>query len=89
MRAGTKAATFTIRMRTMMFSERRNDGIERSRSEWFRRANSDEPARGGAPKSRTFHGSHWVEQARERWATMANEALERAGSQERVDHRKR
>ena len=40
----------------LMFSERQNDGIERSRDEWFRRANSEHPERGGAPKSRTFHG---------------------------------
>jgi hypothetical protein len=71
----------------LMFSERRNDGIERSASGWFRRADSDEPGRGGAPKSRTFHGSRWVEQARGRWAAMTNAALERAGRPERVDHR--
>ncbi len=52
----------------LMFSERRNDGIERSREQWFRRADSAHPERGGAPKSRTFHGRDWVEQARERWA---------------------
>ncbi len=71
----------------LMFSERQNDGIERSRDEWFRRANHENPERGGAPKSRTFHGSRWVEQARERWAALTNKALERAGSASRVDHR--
>ena len=71
----------------LMFSERRNDGIERSRDEWFRRANSEHPERGGAPKSRTFHGRDWIEHARERWATLTNETLERAGRPERVDHR--
>jgi hypothetical protein len=71
----------------LMFSERRNDGIERSREQWFRRANSRDPGRGGAPKSRRFHGRHWVEYARERWAKLTNEALERAGRTERVDHR--
>ncbi|HET9776751.1 MAG TPA: MobA/MobL family protein [Gemmatimonadaceae bacterium] len=71
----------------LMFSERRNDGIERSEKDWFRRADSDQPDRGGTPKSRTFHGSHWVEHSRERWAAMTNEALERAGRAERVDHR--
>ena len=50
-----------------------------SREQWFRRANSEHPERGGAPKSRTFHGRDWVEQARERWAEMTNETLERAG----------
>ena len=71
----------------LMFSERQNDGIERTRDEWFRRANPRDPERGGAPKSRTFHGPRWVEQARERWAELTNKALERAGSAERVDHR--
>jgi hypothetical protein len=71
----------------LMFSERQNDGIERSRDEWFRRANSAHPERGGAPKSRTFHGRAWVEHARERWATLTNEKLAQAGRSERVDHR--
>ncbi|MEP7305216.1 MAG: MobA/MobL family protein [Acidobacteriota bacterium] len=71
----------------LMFSERRNDGIERSREQWFRRADSAHPERGGAPKSRTFHGRDWVEGARGRWASMTNAALERAGRSERVDHR--
>jgi hypothetical protein len=71
----------------LMFSERQNDGIDRSRDQWFKRANSKHPERGGAPKSRTFHGSAWVEQARERWASLTNEKLAEAGRPERVDHR--
>ena len=71
----------------LMFSERRNDGIERSREQWFRRANSQDPERGGAPKSRTFHGREWIERAREKWADMTNKTLERCGRSERVDHR--
>jgi hypothetical protein len=71
----------------LMFSERQNDGTERSRGDWFRRANSEHPERGGAPKSRTFHGRAWVEQARGRWAKLTNEKLEKAGRSERVDHR--
>jgi hypothetical protein len=71
----------------LMFSERRNDGIERSRAEWFRRANSEHPEHGGAPKSRTFHGREWVERARERWADLTNKMLEQRDRQERVDHR--
>ena len=71
----------------LMFSERRNDGIERSREDWFRRANSHHPERGGAPKSRTFHGHDWVEHARERWADLTNATLERLDRPERVDHR--
>jgi hypothetical protein len=55
-----------------MISERRNDGIERSREQWFRRANSEYPERGGAPKSRAFHGREWMERARGRWAELTN-----------------
>src|SRR5262245_45829282 len=50
----------------LMISERRNDGVERSREQWFRHANSEHPERGGAPKSRTFHGREWMEQSRHR-----------------------
>lgn len=71
----------------LMFSERQNDGIDRSREQWFRRANSIHPERGGAPKSRTFHGREWVETARAKWADKTNAVLERGGRSERVDHR--
>jgi hypothetical protein len=71
----------------LMISERQNDGHERSREQWFRRANSEHPERGGAPKSRTFHGREWMEHARERWASLTNAALERRGHHQRVDHR--
>jgi hypothetical protein len=71
----------------LMFSERRNDGMERSREQWFRRGDSSNPERGGAPKSRHFHGRQWVDEARQVWAKLTNEALDRAGRPERVDHR--
>lgn len=71
----------------LLFSERRNDGVDRSRDQWFRRADSAHPERGGAPKSRTFHGRDWVERARERFAERTNAALERVGRAHRVDHR--
>ncbi len=71
----------------LMFSERQNDGISRSKEQWFRRANSQHPERGGAPKSRTFHGPEWIERAREQWADLANATLERNGRSERLDHR--
>jgi hypothetical protein len=46
----------------LMISERWNDGIERSREQWFRRANSGHQERGGA-ETRTFHGREWMERA--------------------------
>jgi hypothetical protein len=71
----------------VMVSERKNDGLERSREQWFRRANREHPERGGAPKSRTFHGRAWVEHARARLADRINERLRTLGREERVDHR--
>jgi hypothetical protein len=50
----------------LMVSERQHDGINRVREQWFRRANVEHSERGGAPKSRSFHGREWVEQARAR-----------------------
>ena len=41
----------------LMFSERRNDGIERSRADWFSRADSRDPR--GSP--RTTNGADWLE----------------------------
>jgi hypothetical protein len=71
----------------LMISERKNDGVERDREQWFSRANPGDPSRGGAAKSRTFHGRAWVESARERWAELTNQTLARVGRDERVDHR--
>jgi hypothetical protein len=71
----------------VMISERQNDGIERSKEQWFRRANRADPDRGGATKSRTFHGREWMEKARARWAELTNDTLARLGRDERVDHR--
>ena len=70
-----------------MFSERANDGIERSREQWFRRANRSEPEQGGARKSRVAVPQTWLEQTRKVWEREANEALDRAGREERIDHR--
>ena len=71
----------------VMISERQNDGIDRDRQQWFRRADRAHPERGGAPKTRDLHGREWVEHTRERWAELTNEMLERNGRTERVDYR--
>ena len=68
----------------LMFSERANDGIERSREQWFKRYNSKEPEKGGARKSMATRPKDWLEQTRKDWADHANQALERAGSRERI-----
>src|SRR5207244_8715612 len=50
----------------LMVSERRNDGVTRNHEQWFSRANSFRPERGGEPKRRTCHGREWMEHAPER-----------------------
>ena len=67
-----------------MISERANDGIKRSREQWFKRYNSKEPEKGGARKSMATRPKDWLEQTRKDWADHANQALERAGSRERI-----
>lgn len=71
----------------LMFSERRLDGIERDPDEYFRRWNPKNPERGGAGKDRYFSSQGFVWSVREEWARTANEALERAGHEARIDHR--
>ena len=71
----------------LMFSERVNDGIERSREQWFRRYNRSEPEKGGARKSRAGSAGDWMDKTRKAWEQTANEALRRAGYGERIDHR--
>ena len=71
----------------LMFSERANNGIERSREQWFRRHNAKEPEKGGARKSRVAVPQAWLEDTRKAWEREANRALERAGYGERIDHR--
>ena len=69
----------------LMISERANDGIERSAAQWFKRYNAKHPEKGGARKSTATKPREWLQQTREDWADQANEALERAGSRERIN----
>ena len=68
----------------LMISERANDGIERSREQWFKRYNSKEPEKGGARKSMATRPKDWLEQTRKDWADHANQALARVGSREKI-----
>jgi len=80
----------------LMFSERQVDGIERGPDEYFKRANSKAPERGGAKKgygpragerlSREERAEH-LKELRGRWGGMANDHLARAGREERIDMR--
>ena len=71
----------------LMISERGLDGVERDSETWFRRYNRQEPEKGGAHKSRAAMPKAWLEDTRKAWEREANEALERAGYGERIDHR--
>jgi hypothetical protein len=74
----------------IMFSERIVDGIERGPEQYFKRANTKNPERGGHAKSDRFtssRGPEEVQALRARWAEVQNAALERAGVSARVDHR--
>jgi hypothetical protein len=71
----------------VMFSERTHDGIDRGPDRFFRRANPDDPARGGAAKDPAWNHRDKVEELRVAWAETANRALERVGLEARIDHR--
>lgn len=76
----------------IMFSERMQDGIERERKQFFKRANSKSPERGGCTKDDGWRGTKGnppvrLQEARGRWADLQNAHLERAGELARVDHR--
>ena len=71
----------------LVMSERRNDGIDRSAGQWFKRYNGKNPERGGARKTTDTHRKEWLGEIREVWSHEANRALDRAGSRERIDHR--
>ena len=71
----------------LMISERGLDGNDRDAEQWFKRANKSNPEKGGALKTRSMMGKEWLQNTREAWAEAANRALERAGREERIDHR--
>jgi len=72
----------------IMFSMRKNDGIERvDIGHFFKRANSKNPERGGAPKLDEWRGKDFIFDARKQWEVMVNESLELAQVKARVDCR--
>ena len=71
----------------IMFCERANDEIERNRIAWFSRANSKEPAKGGAKKIRELTSKDWLKNQRKTWEEIANKYLEENYIDERVDCR--
>lgn len=71
----------------VMYSPRTIDGIERDPAQFFKRANTREPVRGGAPVNTRLYARETLQRYREDWARTLNRELERAGRVERVDHR--
>ena len=74
----------------LVISERKNDGIDRSAGQWFKRYNGKHPERGGARKTTETHRKEWIQEIREVWTHEANRALDRAGCPgeiDRIDHR--
>lgn len=71
----------------LMINERANDGIARTPARWFKRANKQQPARGGAAKSAALKPKNWLTDTREAWQAHANRALARSGHDARIDHR--
>ena len=80
----------------LMFSERRNDGVERDPDQYFKRYNPKHPERGGSrkyfgknPHDRAGRSERAVElkELRSRWEVCANSALEKAGVEVRIDMR--
>lgn len=69
----------------LVLSERINDGISRDRETWFKRAAASpkgralDPAIGGARKADIgSRRKKWLEETREQWADIANQALRMA-----------
>jgi len=75
----------------IMFSERLNDGTDRDPQQYFKRANTKEPERGGAKKARFGEApaerKEYLVAQRERWADLQNTHLERHQHSDRVDAR--
>lgn len=78
----------------IMFSDRTHDGVERTKEQYFKRANKKEPARGGAVKANS--GMTWKEKkenlkaVRHQWGEHLREHLREHGfhdTAEKVDMR--
>lgn len=71
----------------IMFTERKLDGIDRSKELFFRRANDKDPTLGGAKKDRDWNRREKIDEVRLSWEKSANRALEKAGHEARIDRR--
>lgn len=71
----------------LMFTERENDGIYRSKEQFFRRFNPKYPTLGGAKKNRFFSSRYFVAAVRKEWTATANYYMEELGLHTRIDDR--
>ena len=69
----------------LMYSERTLDGIDRDPEQYFKRANSKNPEKGGCKKDSAGTKERLLE-TRELWAKVQNAHLEKAGCEDRVSH---
>ena len=68
----------------LIFSERTIDGIERSKELFFKRKNNKHPELGGAAKNRDWNRKAKITELRASWEKHVNQALEKAGINERI-----
>lgn len=59
----------------IIFSERKLDGIDRDKEQFFKRANAKEPAKGGTAKDRAWNDRDKVQEVREAWERHYNKAV--------------
>ncbi|WP_407935966.1 MobA/MobL family protein [Fusobacterium nucleatum] len=71
----------------LMFSERELDSINRELSQFFKRANSKEPEKGGAEKNRKWQEKSRLLELRKSWEIESNNLLEKYGFEARIDCR--
>lgn len=72
----------------LVFSERMTDGIQRSESLFFARANKKHPEKGGCLKADiSSKRKIWLKKTRLLWEEVCNADLEKYGHEARIDHR--
>ena len=71
----------------IMMTERMYDGIERSPEQFFKRANTKCPEKGGTAKDPDWNRKEKVAELRQAWGEQLNRALEIHGHEVRVDVR--
>lgn len=68
----------------LMFNERKIDGIKRTPEQFFKRANTKEPQKGGAKKSIEFNSKDKLLELRKDMEVLINSYYEKNGFEERV-----